>query len=127
MHTLQSYRSFEEKIKEFYEFFPEKLEEGMRMTAEKLISEALKEEIDIYVDAERYERCTRRRALRNGHYERRTDKSVWVIEDTGASGPGREGDLPGPVAVPTLQRRGGGVDSGAIFRWCLDATDGLGP
>ena len=35
MHTLQSYRSFEEKIKEFYEFFPEKLEEGMRMTAEK--------------------------------------------------------------------------------------------
>ena len=63
MHTLLSYRSFSEKIKEFYEFFPEKLEEGLRMSAEKLIGEALKEEIDILVDAERYERCVRRKAV----------------------------------------------------------------
>jgi transposase-like protein len=71
MHTLLSYRSFEEKIKEFWEFFPEKLEEGIRMTVEQLIGEALKAEVDILVDAERYERCMRRKAQRNGYYERR--------------------------------------------------------
>jgi len=71
METLLSYRSFSEKIKEFYEFFPERLEEGIRMTVEKSIHEALKKESDILVDAERYERCVRRKAVRNGHYPRR--------------------------------------------------------
>ena len=80
MHTLLSYRSFEEKIKEFWEFFPEKLEEGIRMTAQRFISEALRAEIDILVDAERYERCMRRKALRNGYYERRLISQYGLLQ-----------------------------------------------
>ena len=70
MHTALSYRTVHEKIKEFYQFFPEHIEQGVRRTAERLIEEALKEEIDILVAAGRYERCERRRTHRNGYYIR---------------------------------------------------------
>jgi transposase-like protein len=70
MHTLLSPRSLHDKLKEFYQFFPEHVEQGIRQSAERLIHEALSEEIDILVSAGRYERNESRRAYRNGHYER---------------------------------------------------------
>ena len=70
MQTLHSYRSVHEKIKEFYRFFPENIEEGMRRSAKQLIEEALKAEVELVVDAEPYERTPRRRGSRNGYYMR---------------------------------------------------------
>jgi putative transposase len=70
MQTVFAYRSLHEKIKEFYGFFSEHIEDRARQTTEQLLEEALKAEIDILVDAERYERCERRKTHRNGHYVR---------------------------------------------------------
>jgi transposase-like protein len=70
MRTLHSYRSVHEKIKEFYRFFPEHVEAGMRRSATQLIEEALKAEVELVVDAEPYERTARRRGSRNGYYMR---------------------------------------------------------
>lgn len=70
METLQSYRSVHEKIKDFYQFFPDELERRIRMSIEKLIQEALNEEIDLLVGAQRYERSQTRRTYRNGYYVR---------------------------------------------------------
>ena len=67
MQTLFAQRTLHEKIKEFYGFFAEHIEDAARQTTEKLVEEALEAEIDILVDAERYER---RRDYRNGHYVR---------------------------------------------------------
>ncbi len=70
MRTLQSYRSVHEKIKEFYRFFPEQVEDQSRMRAEKVIEEALNLEVTLMLDAEPYERTERRRGSRNGYYVR---------------------------------------------------------
>jgi transposase-like protein len=65
-----AYRSLHEKIKEFYGFFADHIEDRARQQTEELLEEALKAEIDILVDARRYERCERRKTYRNGHYVR---------------------------------------------------------
>ena len=70
MRTLHSYRSVHEKIKEFYKFFPEYVEAGMRRSAKQLIEEALRAEVGLVVDAEPYERTPRRKGSRNGYYMR---------------------------------------------------------
>jgi len=70
MQTLFAHRSVHKKIKEFYGFFAEHIEDAAREKTEKLIEKALKEEIDILVDAKRYERSQKRRTYRNGHYVR---------------------------------------------------------
>ena len=70
MLTLHSYRSVHEKIKEFYRFFPEHIEAGMRRSAKELIEEALRAEVGLVVDAEPYERTPRRKGSRNGYYMR---------------------------------------------------------
>lgn len=70
MQTVFAHRSLHEKIKEFYGFFSEHIEDRARQTTEQLLEEALKAEIDILVDAERYERCESRKTHRNGYYVR---------------------------------------------------------
>jgi len=70
MPTQVTEASVHEKLQEFYKFFPEKVEEALQETAAHLIEQLLKEEIDILVGAEPYERNERRRCHRNGHYVR---------------------------------------------------------
>lgn len=70
MQTVFAHRSLHEKIKEFYGFFPEHIEDRARQTTEQLLEEALKAGIDILVDAERYEGNQRRKTYRNGYYVR---------------------------------------------------------
>lgn len=70
METVLSYRTVHEKIKEFYSFFAEHIEDAARQATEKMIEEALKAEVDILVDAERYERSEKRKTYRNGYYVR---------------------------------------------------------
>jgi putative transposase len=70
MQTVFAHRSLHEKIKEFYGFFSEHIEDRARQKTEELLEEALKEEIDLLVAARRYERCESRKTHRNGHYVR---------------------------------------------------------
>ena len=70
MHTQLTEASVHEKLQEFYKFFPEKLEEAVEETTAHLLEMLLKEEIDLQVDAGRYERNESRKAHRNGHYVR---------------------------------------------------------
>jgi transposase-like protein len=67
---MQTQESLHEKIKEFYRFFPEHVEAGMRRSAKQLIEEALRAEVDLVIDAEPYERTPRRKGSRNGFYMR---------------------------------------------------------
>jgi transposase-like protein len=71
MPTEVTEASVHEKLKEFYKFFPDQVEEALEETAGRLLEALLKEEIDILVGAERYERNQRRKGYRNGHYVRR--------------------------------------------------------
>jgi transposase-like protein len=70
MQTRFAIRSLHESIKEFYGFFSEHIEDRARQKTEELVEEVLKEEIDLMVGAERYERTDRRQTYRNGHYVR---------------------------------------------------------
>ncbi len=71
MHTQLTESSVHEKLKEFYKLFPDKVEEALEETAARLLEALLREEIDILVGAERYERNERRKGHRNGYYVRR--------------------------------------------------------
>jgi transposase-like protein len=67
MQTLFAHRSLHEKIKEFYGFFSEHIEDRARQKTEELVEEALRAEMDMVVGAERYQRSDKRQAYRNGH------------------------------------------------------------
>jgi putative transposase len=91
--------SVHEKLKEFYKFFPDQVEEALEETAGRLLEALLKEEIDILVGAERYERSERRRGYRNGHYVRRLISHHGLLQ----------------VRVPRVRR--GGVEFASLARY----------
>jgi putative transposase len=91
--------SVHEKLKEFYKFFPDQVEEALEETAGRLLEALLKEEIDILVGAERYERNERRRGYRNGHYVRRLISHHGLLQ----------------VRVPRVRR--GGVEFASLARY----------
>jgi len=70
MQTRFAHRSLHESTKEFYGFFSENIEDMARQKTEELVEEALRDELDMLVAAERYERTEKRRNWRNGHYLR---------------------------------------------------------
>ena len=57
------------------------LQERMRLSIKYTLIQVLEEEIEAFIQAERYQRTEQRREYRNGHYERDLGTSLGVIED----------------------------------------------